>query len=116
MARTYAPCGWLVERTVSWYDEETGDGEGYDVVEECGAAAVYTDRGFTCDAGHSHVTAEVRWNEGWDYAEDDGEALRLSRAGTEPRDFVTGGTYRGSLEAVYGTATAAALDTLDPPF
>lgn len=87
-------CDWLVERTVSWFDEETGDGEGYDVIEDCGAEAIVTDRGFTCAAGHEHTYAEIRHAEGWDYAEDPDEAARLARAGTEPRDLVTAGPFR----------------------
>ena len=93
-----APCAWLVERVVGgYYVEYDGQDdwiEAYTSVEDCGAEAIYTDRGFECAAGHAHVTAEVRWQEGWDYAEDAEEAKRLSRAGTEPRDFATGGAFR----------------------
>ena len=94
---TIAPCNWLVERTHWYQDPETGDwwgGEDGPSIEDCGAEAIYTDRGFECAAGHSHVTAEIRWAEGWDYAEDAGEAARLTKYGTEPRDLVTGGAFR----------------------
>lgn len=94
---TIAPCTWLVERTYTFVDEETGEwwgGEDGPTIEDCGAEAIYTDRGFECAAGHSHVTAEIRFAEGWDYAEDAMEAAQLSKYGTEPRDLVTGGAFR----------------------
>lgn len=72
------PCGWMVER--SYYDEDGG----YDSVAECGADAVVTDRGWSCAAGHAHVTAEARHAEGWDYAEEAGEALAMVGAGVQP--------------------------------
>lgn len=50
----------------------------------CGAPAIATERGFTCAAGHSHVDAEVRAQEGWDYAHDPQEARQLMKAGTFP--------------------------------
>lgn len=78
------PCGWLVERVVGWVDEETGDSDYAQVEGDCGADAVHTDRGWSCEAGHSHVTAETRHAEGWDYAESYGEALALAGAGVEP--------------------------------
>ena len=92
-----APCNWLVERFYpgeyvgdegDWMEEQT-------LTEDCGAEAIYSDRGFTCDVGHSHVNIQYRRNEGWDYAEDAMEAKRLTAAGTEPRDFVTGGAFKG---------------------
>lgn len=92
------PCNWLVERPAPWYyDEETGEswgGEDGPVIEDCGADAIVTDRGFTCSAGHGHVYAEIRNAEGWEYAEDADEAKRLARAGVEPRDLVTAGAFR----------------------
>lgn len=69
------PCGWLVMIA-------TEDGPA---AVECGADAEATDRGWTCAAGHEHVTAEARHREGWDYAEDAGEAMNMVRAGVEPR-------------------------------
>lgn len=93
---TIAPCDWLVERfTPGEYVGDEGDWlEGVTLVEDCGAEAIYDDRGFTCDAGHSHVRAEIRNAEGWEYAEDADEASRLTKAGVEPRDLVTGGMFR----------------------
>lgn len=72
-----APCGWLVERLFVY--EEVGETDLR--VVECGAPARFTDRGFECDAGHSHVNAEYRSREGWDYAEDEHEARLLRRVG-----------------------------------
>jgi hypothetical protein len=48
-------CGWLVERTYTVGDDESGY-EGYTVTEECGALAWTTDQGWVCDAGHEHLT------------------------------------------------------------
>lgn len=80
-------CHWLVEIPFRWVtDEETG--EVFDVeahTRDCGAEAIATERGWTCAAGHEHVTAEARRNEGWDYAEEYGEAADLALAGVEPR-------------------------------
>ena len=89
-------CTWLVPYPAYWvtFDEETGEGDWMDAgVEDCGAPVTETDRGWTCARGHGHVYAEVRYAEGWDYAEDAGEAELLARAGTEPRDLVTGGPF-----------------------
>lgn len=71
---TIAPCHWLVEVS-------TEDGRA---VVECGAEAIFTERGYTCAAGHQHVNAQARHAEGWDYAESWGEAMDLARAGVEP--------------------------------
>lgn len=93
---TIAPCHWLVERTHWNQDPETGEwwgGEDGPVVEDCGAEAVYDDHGYACSAGHSHVHAEVRYAQGWDYAEDDGEAARLVKAGVIPVRFDGSGAY-----------------------
>ena len=92
-------CGWMVEHRGQWVEYEVEPGEWYGEwtepgVRECGAKVTETDRGWTCDAGHGHVFMEVRHAEGWDYAEDDGDAMNLTKAGTEPRDLVTGGAYR----------------------
>lgn len=85
---TIEPCYWLIE---GWIEDFDG---GHKAIIECGADAIYDGRGFECVAGHSHVAADVRQAEGWDYAEDRGEAAALVRAGTEPRDLVTGGAFR----------------------
>lgn len=73
--KTY-PCGWQIQVGL--------DEDGGAVIDECGAAAWDTERGWKCDAGHEHVTAEARWREGWDYAADPGEAMLLARAGVQP--------------------------------
>lgn len=69
-----APCSWLVQDY----------GEDGPCVRECGADATVTERGFTCTAGHSHVDAEYREREGWDYAHDPQEARQLMKAGVFP--------------------------------
>jgi hypothetical protein len=68
------PCYWLIE-------VDTEDGPS---VVECGAWAIETNRGFTCEAGHSHVNCEIRAREGWDYASDPFEARNLMKYGTFP--------------------------------
>jgi hypothetical protein len=74
-------CDWLVERpSGEWNDFEP-------IIEHCGASAVITDRGFYCEAGHEHVDQQARMAEGWDYAEDAGEAETMARAGVEPHDM-----------------------------
>lgn len=78
-------CHWMVERYIGWVDEETGEGEGENQIVDCGAEAIGTERGWTCAAGHEHVTIEAQHNEGWAYAADAGEAILLARAGVEPR-------------------------------
>jgi len=82
---TLTTCHWAVQRWVGWVDEETGESDGDMQVVDCGAEAVVTDRGWTCAAGHEHVTMEARHAEGWDYAEEYGEARDLALAGVEPR-------------------------------
>lgn len=80
-------CGWLIHRRAggTWIDGEWYDYEAADV--ECGADAWADDTGWTCAAGHSHVTAQARHEQGWDYAADQGEADALAKRGTEPRDM-----------------------------
>ena len=78
-------CGWLVERLEGWADPETGEAEFETVMRECGAEAIATDTGWHCAAGHEHTNAEARAAQGWDYAEEYGEAMDLALAGVEPR-------------------------------
>jgi hypothetical protein len=59
-------CSWLVD---GGYTE---DGDA--IIVECEAAAIGTARGFECAAGHSHVNASVRFDEGWDYVDSDEQA------------------------------------------
>jgi hypothetical protein len=72
------PCTWLIQIGL------TEDGE--QIIVECGAPALPTDdRGSdACAAGHFHVPAEVRMEEGWDFAADEGEAMALAKAGVRP--------------------------------
>lgn len=72
-------CNWLVLERGYDFDHQPVDREV-----ECGMPSVETDRGFRCLAGHSHVTAEYRSREGWDYAEDAEEAYVLAYYGTDP--------------------------------
>lgn len=76
------PCTWSLERLV--------EGERYTY--DCRAIAWDTGRGFACDAGHEHVNADTRRREGWEYAEDDGEAKNLAMAGIDPVGM-DGGSY-----------------------
>lgn len=78
---TVLPCTWLVER--HGFDDDTG--ERWEIIVDCGAAAVHDDRGFECEAGHSHVGADVAYAEGWDYASDEEEAYHRARYGHESR-------------------------------
>jgi hypothetical protein len=84
------PCGWLYEGPVP-----TGDPDEpyYRGIIECPAPArMRADgTGYECLAGHEHTYAEARQAAGWDYAEDDEEAERMSRYGVEPR------TMRGQV-------------------
>lgn len=57
-------CGWLVDTRE--YDEDGGQ-----IIVECGADAWQTDRGWECANGHSHVYAEVAYQEGWAYVTED---------------------------------------------
>lgn len=75
------PCTWLVER--HGFDDETG--EAWERIEDCGASAVTDDRGFECEAGHSHVHADIAYAEGWDYASDEEEAAIRAKYGYESR-------------------------------
>lgn len=72
-------CTWLVERTVCHPEDGL-----MQVTEDCGAEMICTERGSECAVGHSHVTAEARQREGWDYAEDRDEAIQLAKQGITP--------------------------------
>lgn len=67
-------CDWLIEIA-------TEDGPA---IVDCGAWAIGTDRGFTCEAGHSHVNCEIRSREGWDYADGPHEAKNMAKYGIFP--------------------------------
>lgn len=71
-------CHWMVQRYVGDPDEP------WLTVVDCGAEAIATERGWTCAAGHEHVTMQARHDEGWDYAEDAGEAHAMVGAGVTP--------------------------------
>lgn len=63
--------------TCTWMMEVRGE-DGFYVV-ECGGAVTEDARGYECEFGHSHVYAEVRHREGWDYASDAEEADMMRR-------------------------------------
>ena len=63
------------------YETSSEDGP---VITECAAAAYEIPGGHTCENGHEHINIETRMAQGWDYAEDRGEAERLMRNGTYP--------------------------------
>lgn len=67
-------CTWMVPAR-----DEDGP-----IVIECGAPAFATERGWYCVSGHEHVSVLARVEEGWDYAEDAGDAMTLVRAGLQP--------------------------------
>lgn len=72
------PCGWLLEGR---YDD------GSVFTYPCPMPMRVTGPGrVECDGGHEHVDAQQRYNEGWDYADED-EADGLVRAGTRPVDM-----------------------------
>lgn len=69
------PCGWLY----------TVPGEDGPAERACTAPTRFTaaDGRFECEAGHSHVPAEVCEAERWAYAEDEEEARRLRGLGVD---------------------------------
>lgn len=71
------PCSWLLEGRCD-------DGSAYTY--ECGLPAMFTDeRGsYECAGGHDHTPADLRQEQGWDYAGDEDEATLLARAGVRP--------------------------------
>lgn len=68
-------CTWLVS--------VGRDEDGGEIIRECGAESYGNDRGYECAGGHSHVYAEYRAAEGWDYASDPVEAEALRRNGID---------------------------------
>lgn len=70
------PCTWLIEGR---YDD------GSRFTYECGEPTTLNgeEGEYECAAGHSHVPAWVRADQGWDYAEDDEEAKRLRSVGID---------------------------------
>ena len=83
-------CHWLIEAPGHYVvvDEETGEADWIEGgVVDCNAEAIATERGWTCAAGHEHVTMQARHAEGWDYAHDAEEAKRLAVAGVDAVDM-----------------------------
>ncbi|HET6286473.1 MAG TPA: hypothetical protein VFG15_06950 [Amycolatopsis sp.] len=85
LAREIWPCGWQTGRV------NPEDGEQY--VVECDGLTWYLpdDRGYACEHGHTHIYAEVRQLEGWDYAADPEEAGLLAGRGIQPAAMNGGG-------------------------
>lgn len=69
------PCGWVVPQ---------GYNEDGPVFGPCGAHVEFSARGWECEAGHEYVSMEARHAEGWEYAEEYGEARAMAMAGVEP--------------------------------
>lgn len=71
------PCTWLVRVGL--------DEDGGHIIRECGAESweMPAGRGYECAAGHSHVSMEARWAEGWDYASDAEEATVMRKNGID---------------------------------
>lgn len=79
-ATTFA-CDWQYEARDRYGVIRDEDGEI--VIITCGALAwnLPGNRGWACENGHEHVTAQARRDERWDYAEDRHEAERLAKVG-----------------------------------
>ena len=77
------PCDWLVK--------VGRDEDGQEVIRDCGANTIVTDRGWGCEAGHGHTFAEVRHAEGWTYAECEDEVKALAKAGVRGVPVAFGG-------------------------
>lgn len=71
-----APCTWMI--ATGRYSED-----GAEIIRDCGHPSWCDERGWRCAAGHEHVRAEIRADEGWDYADAD-EAAALAAAGVRP--------------------------------
>jgi len=71
------PCSWLMEGR---YD----DGSLFTFACDAPTRCTDDEGSYECDRGHSHVPAEVRNRQGWDYAEDHEEALQMVKAGVRP--------------------------------
>lgn len=67
-------CGWMIPNAYYDFDYVAQVGE-------CGAEIAFGPDAWVCAAGHEHVGMATRHAEGWDYAEDTGDAATLIRAG-----------------------------------
>lgn len=84
-ARETFPCPWLIERPAGWLPEAEDFVEA--TIVECGSLAWEHERGWECETGHEHITAEVRHREGWEYAECREEAAQLAKVGVASVDM-----------------------------
>lgn len=82
-------CHWLVERLADGHPEDAPEM----IVTDCGADAFGDASGWTCQAGHSHVSLQTRHEQGWDYADED-EALGMLATGAEPVRMATSTSHR----------------------
>lgn len=71
MDATGTKCGWLVKVTNNNPEPDFPE-DCYDIV-ECGAMVTVRpdNTGWDCEAGHEYTDMETRYNQGWDYHEDD---------------------------------------------
>jgi hypothetical protein len=76
------PCSWQSYARDRW--GYLTDEDGARIVLNCDALAWDNGRAFVCEAGHEHVWAQNRADEGWEYAEDADEARTLAKAGVMP--------------------------------
>lgn len=91
---TVFPCGWLYEvpthtlypADAEWYPDSPSD--VYTTL-ACSALAIGDERSWVCEHGHEHVHAEARFNEGWDYYDDDEIAAFATGHAAIPGGIVT---------------------------
>jgi hypothetical protein len=74
-------CGWQYNVPTHYSPEAEDFIDAYTA--ECDALSWWDERGTYCEAGHEHVNAQARHDEGWDYAEDIDEATNLRKHGIQ---------------------------------
>lgn len=75
------PCGWQYNVPTVWSPEAEDFIDAHTA--ECDALSWWDERGTYCEAGHEHINAETRHDEGWDYVDDAEEARRLRKLGIQ---------------------------------
>lgn len=96
------PCTWLVQRRYLDFDyiEQTME-------VECGAEALYTDEGFTCAAGHSHINADVMAQRGLVYVDSPEEAYVIGYYHPELTPISMDGTHEVTPQRPVGWVPGA---------